>query len=154
MKAGAVMADGPYRHVRNPLYIGTWLMIAAISILMPPTGALVTLLLLSFFLLRLILGEEAFLAGQLGESYADYRNAVPRLIPSLTPRIPSAGLRPNWGRALLGELMPLATLACFAILSWQYNADLLGRAVLISFGISLVVRALIVQRPASAQPAA
>ena len=50
MKAGTVMADGPYRFVRNPLYIGSWLTIAAISVLMPPTGALVTMILLSIFL--------------------------------------------------------------------------------------------------------
>src|SRR5258707_9156861 len=41
MKAGAVMADGPYRFVRNPLYLGLWCMVAAMAFLMPPTGALV-----------------------------------------------------------------------------------------------------------------
>ena len=32
MQAGAVMADGPYRYVRNPLYIGTWCMLAAMAL--------------------------------------------------------------------------------------------------------------------------
>ena len=36
MKAGAVMADGPYRYVRNPLYLGVWFMVAAMAFLMPP----------------------------------------------------------------------------------------------------------------------
>ena len=35
MVAGNVMADGPYRFVRNPLYIGLWCMVAAIAFLMP-----------------------------------------------------------------------------------------------------------------------
>jgi protein-S-isoprenylcysteine O-methyltransferase Ste14 len=154
MKAGAVMADGPYRYVRNPLYLGTWLMVAAISVLMPPTGALVTMVLLTVFLLRLILGEEAFLNTQLGESYSAYRKAVPRLIPSLRPRVAAGAQRPNWGRALLGEVMPLGVLVSFAALSWQYNAELLTRAVLITFGLSLVVRAAMLPRPGSPQPAA
>ena len=153
MKAGLVMADGPYRRVRNPLYLGSWLMVAAISVLMPPTGALSTMVVLTIFLLRLILGEEAFLAAQLGEPYAAYKNAVPRLAPSLRARVPSGGLQPDWGRAILGEVMPVGVLVSFAALSWQYNASLLIRAVLISFGLSLVVRALILPRPGPSQPA-
>jgi len=151
MKAGVVMADGPYRRVRNPLYLGSWLMVAAISVLMPPTGALVTMAVLTVFLFRLILGEEAFLAVQLGEPYLAYKLAVPRLIPSLRARVPAAGQTPNWGRAVLGEVMPLGTLVSFAALSWQYNAALLTRAILISFGLSLVVRALILPRPEALQ---
>jgi protein-S-isoprenylcysteine O-methyltransferase Ste14 len=148
MKAGVMMADGPYRRVRNPLYLGSWLMFAAISVLMPPTGALVTMALLTVFLLRLILGEEAFLAAQLGEPYRAYKRAVPRLIPSLQARVSAGGQRPKWGRAVLGEIMPLGVLVSFAALSWQYNSSLLTRAVLISFGISLVVRAVILPKPA------
>lgn len=153
MKAGRVMADGPYRRVRNPLYLGSWLMFAAISVLMPPTGALVAMILLTVFLFRLILGEEVFLTAQLGEPYLAYKRAVPRLIPSLSPRVRAGGQRPSWGRALLGEVMPLCVLVNFAALSWQYNAVLLIRAVLISFGLSLVVRALILPRPQAAGPA-
>jgi protein-S-isoprenylcysteine O-methyltransferase Ste14 len=154
MKAGQVMADGPFRYVRNPLYLGSYFMIAAISILMPPSGAAFTLAALAIFLLRLILGEEAFLAPKLGEPYAAYRKAVPRLVPSLGPRVPASGQRPNWGRALLGEITPLGVLASFAALSWQYNALLLSRAVLVCFGLSLVVRALFLPKPDASRAAA
>ena len=50
MQAGRVMAAGPYRFVRNPLYLGGWFMMAAISLLMPPTGALFTMVLVTLFL--------------------------------------------------------------------------------------------------------
>jgi protein-S-isoprenylcysteine O-methyltransferase Ste14 len=153
MKAGHVMADGPYRHVRNPLYIGSWLMVAAISMLMPVSGAAFTMILLSVFLIRLILGEEAFLAPRLGEPYAAYKQAVPRLIPSLWPRVKAAGQSPNWGRALLYEITPLGVLVSFAALSWQYNAFLLSRAVLVCFGLSLVIRALVPPAPDAQQSA-
>ena len=36
-----VMAAGPYRHVRNPLYFGSMLTALAVSILMPASGAVV-----------------------------------------------------------------------------------------------------------------
>ena len=153
MKAGRVMADGPYRHVRNPLYIGSWFMVAAISVLMPASGAAFTMILLSVFLLRLILGEEAFLVPRLGEFYVYYKKAVPRLIPSLRPRVSASGQTANWGRAIIGEVTPIGIFASFAALSWQYNASLLSRAALISFGVSLVVRALVPPAP-GAQPSA
>jgi protein-S-isoprenylcysteine O-methyltransferase Ste14 len=153
MKAGQVMADGPYRHVRNPLYIGSWFMVAAISVLMPASGAAFSMTLLSVFLIRLILGEEAFLAPRLGEAYAVYKKTVPRLIPSLWPRVAPSGQSPNWTRALLYEITPLGVLVSFAALSWQYNAFLLSRAVLVCFGLSLVVRAFVPPSPGPHQPA-
>ena len=39
---------------------------------------------------RLILGEEAFLTGQLGEPYREYLRAVPRLIPRWHSNLPQA----------------------------------------------------------------
>ena len=37
MQGGAVMAAGPFRYLRNPLYLGGWFMMLAISLLMPPS---------------------------------------------------------------------------------------------------------------------
>jgi len=152
MQAGTVTADGPYRCVRNPLYLGTGFMVAAIAILMPPTGALFALVLLSVFQLRLILGEEAFLAASLGQPYLDYRNAVPRFLPALRSRVPGSGAKPRWAQAILAELMPIGTLVCFAALSWQFNSELIERGLLIAFGCSLVARG-IPERPAPGDPA-
>ena len=152
MKAGGVMADGPYRYIRNPLYLGNFFDFVAIAILMPPSGAVISLVLVAVFLLRLILGEEAFLAPKLGKPYTAYCKAVPRLIPSLRQRVAAGGRSPNWVRATLGEIFPLCLLVCFATLSWQYDANLLTRAVLICFGVSLVTRALV--PPGTAQPPA
>ena len=83
MQGGAVMAAGPFRYMRNPLYLGGWFMMLAICLLMTPSGALFTMALITIFYLRLILGEEAFLAAKLGEPYKEYLRAVPRLMPRL-----------------------------------------------------------------------
>ena len=143
MKAEAVMADGPYRFVRNPLYLGLWCMILALALMMPPTGALFAIVLLTVFLLRLIFGEEAFLSAQLGAPYRAYLSRVPRLIPRLRTSVARGGSKPDWLRGVLAEIMPIGVFVTLAALSWSYDNRLMGRAILISFGISLVVRAVL-----------
>jgi hypothetical protein len=142
MRAGAVMADGPYRYVRNPLYLGLWLMVAAMTFLMPPTGAVVSLVLVTIFVLRLILGEEAFLSAQLGEPYRAYLRAAPRIIPRLRNALPRTGAKADWLRALVAEMTPIGVSLAFAVFSWCYDYQLMIRVILICLGISLVVRAL------------
>jgi protein-S-isoprenylcysteine O-methyltransferase Ste14 len=142
MQAGAVMADGPYRYVRNPLYLGLWLMVAAMAFLMPPTGAVVSLALISVFLMRLILGEEAFLSEQLGEPYREYLRAVPRIIPRLRTTLQASGARADWLRALAAEITPIGVFLAFAVFSWNYDHQLMVRVIVICLGISLVTRAL------------
>lgn len=143
MKAEGVVADGPYRFVRNPLYLGLWAMTAALAFLMPPTGALVTMGLLTVFLLRLILAEEGYLSAQLGEPYHAYLQSVPRLVPRLRSSIAHGSSKPDWLRGFLTELLSIGVFVTLACLSWSYDNRLMGQAILISFGISLVVRALL-----------
>jgi protein-S-isoprenylcysteine O-methyltransferase Ste14 len=152
MKAEVVMANGPYRYVRNPLYLGLWFMMAGLAFLMPPTGALFVLVLISTFLVRLILGEEAFLSAQLGEAYRAYCARVPRLIPRLRTTLPQGEAKPLWLRATLAEILPIGVFFTLAALSWSYDNRLMSRAVLIVFGASLVVRALL-PHPAAATSA-
>jgi protein-S-isoprenylcysteine O-methyltransferase Ste14 len=142
MQARLVMVDGPYRYVRNPLYLGGWFMMVATSFLMPPTGALFSTALLTVFFLRLILGEEVFLASQLGEPYREYLGMVPRLFPRFRSGMPAAGRKPHWVIALLTELNPIGIFITLAFLSWRYDYLLMLKGILISFGASLVVRAL------------
>jgi protein-S-isoprenylcysteine O-methyltransferase Ste14 len=146
MKAGCVMAGGPFRYVRNPLYLGTGFMIAAMSFVMPVTGAVFTLVLIAVFQLRLILGEEAFLSAQLGEPYQRYLRSVPRLFPRLRTNLPAVPEHPQWGRALLAEAFPIAVFLILAILSWRYENALMIKAFLIAFGVSLVLRALVPEK--------
>lgn len=151
MHAGSVVAAGPYRWVRNPLYLGSLVFACAVAVLMAPIGAIVFLILLFVHYLRLILGEEAFLAAQQGDAYLTYKARVPRLIPSLVPRVPRSPVHPHWLHAILAEIYPVGMALCFAMVAWHYNADLLIRAIIICFGLSLVVRAFLVQKPAPEQ---
>jgi len=154
MKAGTVMADGPYRFVRNPLYIGLWFWLAAMTLLMPPTGALFVLIVVPVFLLRLILGEETFLAAQLGEPYRNYLRAVPRLIPQLRSSLPPSGQRPRWLIAALSELNPIGVFLTLAVLSWNYDYRLMLRAIIVTFGVNLIARAIIMGKSTAGLEAA
>jgi protein-S-isoprenylcysteine O-methyltransferase Ste14 len=138
-----VIADGPFRYMRNPLYLGTFFITVALTLLMPPTGALFAIVTLGIFQLRLIFAEEPFLAAKLGAPYKEYCARVPRILPVATPQVPASGRKPHWGQAALGEILFIGIALSYAIFGWRYNAFLLEKCVLISLGVSLVVRALL-----------
>jgi protein-S-isoprenylcysteine O-methyltransferase Ste14 len=146
MQGDTFVAAGPYRYVRNPLYLGAWLLALGASILMPPSGAAIFLLAFSVFVLCLISAEERFLDLKQGDLYQQYLRRVPRLLPRRAGgNIPSSG-SPHWWHALLAETYPVAFTVCFAVHAWRYNARILIRCLLICYGISLVMRAWI-KRP-------
>jgi protein-S-isoprenylcysteine O-methyltransferase Ste14 len=146
MHGDAVMAGGPYRFVRNPLYLGTWIFSLGVSILMPPSGAIFFLAAHAIFYLRLIFGEEDYLAGKLGAPYQEYCRLVPRLVPRLRPRIPAPAARPRWLEGVLAETYTVGMSLCLAALAWRYQPELLIRCLLVCFGLSLVARALLPKR--------
>jgi len=146
MHGEGVIAAGPYRYVRNPLYLGNFIHTLALALLMPPSGAIFCILAISLFQLRLIAAEESFLTTKLGESYTEYRAKVPRLIPALRSRVPASTLQPNWPLAFLGEIYMWGVVVTFATLGWRYNSILLIKGVLISLGLSLIVRAFLPKR--------
>ena len=100
-----LLADGPYRYVRNPLYLGNILMAIGIGLMASRTGFLILSLGMTVFVIRLLLREEADLLRDQGEPYRRYCAAVPRLVPSLKPRLPSAGNVAHWGQGLRAESM-------------------------------------------------
>ena len=98
-----VVADGPYRFVRNPLYLGTWLLTAAISILMPPGGALFALVTVTLLIVAWVHAEEQKLTIERGDAYTAYLKKVPRFFPSIVPKIPSGAARPHWLQGFRGR---------------------------------------------------
>lgn len=147
LQGGSMMADGPYRRLRNPLYLGGWFMAIAFCLLMPVAGAPVTLLLLIVFFLRLILAEEAFLRDKMGQPYLNYLQAVPRLVPRPGRALPRAHHKPNWPVAMATELNPIGIFLTFAVLGWSYDIGLMFKAILISFGAAMVVRGVMNNKP-------
>ncbi|WP_260735863.1 methyltransferase family protein [Tunturiibacter lichenicola] len=148
VKAGAmhgdsVVASGPYRYLRNPLYFGTMIHTFALALLMPPSGALFCVFAIAFFQVRLIAGEEFYLTAKLGAPYIAYCARVPRLFPSMTPRVPASATQPAWLTAFLSEIYMWGVFLSFATLGWRYNSVLIIKGILISLGVSLIARAFL-----------
>ena len=78
------VATGPYRLVRNPMYVGVLAMVAGQALLLasPWTGVYAVVLAAAFHLF--VLGyEEPNLRARFGASYDDYRSQVGRWVPGL-----------------------------------------------------------------------
>jgi len=101
--AETLVADGPFRCTRNPLYLANLPMAAGIGILASRSGFIFLVLANWIFVYRLIFREEESLLKTQGASYQAYYRAVPRFWPALKPRVPSGNLRPDWGQAFAGE---------------------------------------------------
>ena len=114
----ALRADGPFRYVRNPLYLGNIVMAVAMSLLAPVIGAGIILLGVPWFCYRLIGREEQALEAAQGERFRDFKRAVPRLWPVLRPRIAAGDSRPNWVSGAAAE-------AFF----WSFTVGVTGFAV-------------------------
>ena len=104
LRQDRLVADGPFRHVRNPLYLGLFVMAAGMALFCSRAGAALLLAALPLLGLRLIGLEEERLLATAGESYRAYLARVPRLLPSIAPRLPASGRKGQWLQALVGEL--------------------------------------------------
>jgi len=82
-----LIQEGPYRHVRNPMLGGVFLMLLGLGALMRSwslTCAFTPLFIVAA-LLEFKLIEEPELERRLGEAYREYRSRTPMLIPRLRP---------------------------------------------------------------------
>jgi protein-S-isoprenylcysteine O-methyltransferase Ste14 len=96
VKSASLVAGGPYRHVRNPLYFGNLLMAVGVGALASRAGFLFLLIAMFVFDLRLILREESELRASRAFSLRRGRAfRPPRKSPTGSPVFatkPGAGL--------------------------------------------------------------
>ncbi|MGH9455955.1 MAG: methyltransferase, partial [Terriglobia bacterium] len=144
-----LIADGPYRHVRNPLYFGTLLIGIGIGLYASRLGWFVIVFGVVIFYSRLIRREEAELEKTQGESFRAYCRKVPRFWPSLWPRLPAAGRQPHFAQAFAGEMFFWGLAAA----SFVFAGSLRPVAFYIVFGVFVVIRMvqLRAKKPAPAQ---
>ncbi len=85
-----LITNGPFAHVRNPLYVGNMLIYIGVGIM---SMALFPWLLIGaiiwfYFQYHLIVTkEEEYLAGRFGDAYTDYTRNVMRFFPRITPYV-------------------------------------------------------------------
>jgi hypothetical protein len=113
-----LIADGPYRYVRHPIYFGSLLLAIGFGVFQSRLGFPLLIALHVIFLYRLIDFEEAQLRERYGDAFLAYCRDVPRLLPALRP-LASAGTRePRWCHAITHEAYLwgyVVTLVAFAV---------------------------------------
>jgi hypothetical protein len=121
-----LIVAGPFRYMRNPLYVGNLFLALAIALLAPPLGFAIILagnVLWAVF----VAGEEGReLANHYGDAYAAFCAAVPPFVPRLTPAsvAGSVAVAPAWRPALLGEAFCLALALAIVPLALYGHAGL------------------------------
>ena len=103
--ADTLVTEGLFRHTRNPMYVGKFLMVLGAGIasnhwfaLLAFTGAY------SLMYQAVTLAEEAYLRGKFGAAFDEYCRRVPRWWPRLAGlRATFAAMRFNWTRVLIKE---------------------------------------------------
>lgn len=77
-----LVARGPYRWVRNPMYLGVWSLLLGETIVFASRNLVVYLLVVALWQhLFVVLYEERTLARRFGVAYHDYCRSVPRWVP-------------------------------------------------------------------------
>ena len=83
-----LVTNGPFAHVRNPLYVGNMLLYAGIGIMslaLFPGLLFLALLWFGVQYSMIVAREEEYLAQRFGEEFSEYAKNVPRFVPRLTP---------------------------------------------------------------------
>jgi protein-S-isoprenylcysteine O-methyltransferase Ste14 len=130
-----IVADGPYRYTRNPLYFANLFLALGCGFMASRLGALFIFVAMFLFDYRLILREEAGLRESQGDAYARYLAAVPRLLPSLRPRVDASGARPHWGQAFAGESMFWLFVLGALVFVITLNTEIAAPVFLLAMGV-------------------
>jgi hypothetical protein len=115
----------------HALYLGLWLHMLALSVLMPPGGALFAVVLVTV----VIAGLVGIVNGGVSEMHRE-------------PRLPVHGVRVGWGRAVLREVYFWGVAITYIAFASRYNVSLVEQGVLVSLGVAVVLRGLL--RPSAA----
>ncbi|HEX2066265.1 MAG TPA: methyltransferase, partial [Candidatus Thermoplasmatota archaeon] len=128
-----LIVAGPFRWVRNPLYVGNLLFAASFGLYLPPPGLLLAVAAMALPLGFVAAAEERALRRRFGPKYEDYAAKVPAFLPRPPRGLPGGDeARPAWGDGLLAEawqLLAAAYLACLALRQFAPAAAALLLAV-------------------------
>jgi protein-S-isoprenylcysteine O-methyltransferase Ste14 len=123
IKAPFLVTAGPFAFVRNPLYLGNALtgfgfVIMACGALPWALRAFLVCLYLLFYGIvygTIIPQEEAYLRETFGETYINYCNNVPRIVPRFTPYPQRQGTF-SWTPVWKGEIQTLIMFIIFSVI--------------------------------------
>jgi len=78
-EATSLVTTGFYRFTRNPMYLGMFLMLIGVAILLGSIGAVFPAIVFIMIIRNnFVLGEEQFMEASFGQQYLDYKARVRR----------------------------------------------------------------------------
>jgi protein-S-isoprenylcysteine O-methyltransferase Ste14 len=116
-----LVAQGVYRHVRNPMISGVFFVLlgeAALAASLPLLGWFIVFVVANLVYIPLV--EEPGLVRRFGDDYLAYRQNVPRWIPRVRPwvgEVERCVVLPRSVPTALATLMSPLSLAAFALIS-------------------------------------
>ena len=108
-----LVTTGPYSYVRNPLYLGNFLLSLGVCFI-ANVYWLIAVLVVGYFCqyLPIIALEEAYLLESCGSVYQTYREQVPRFVPLFRPYPEPSDHDFSFARALKSEKRTLTAIVC------------------------------------------
>jgi len=104
IEAESLCVAGPFARVRNPLYIGNFIIGLGVALALNQWYCyLIFAFEFSLMYAFIIPYEEKFLKAKFGLAYEKYRAAVKRFLPRLKPYRKSCDVRPDFRAAMRGE---------------------------------------------------
>ena len=85
-KDNKLVTVGPYRIVRNPIYLGSFTLILSLALLASNWLILIPSVAIIPLIYTRISGEEQMLLDRFGDEYREYMRKTPRIIPSIRSR--------------------------------------------------------------------
>ncbi len=163
--AETLVTQGIYNHVRNPMYLGNFFLIAGFALASNRWVFLVAGTAIAVYVHRAIVAaEERFLRSRFGSQYDDYCARVPRFLPRLAGL--GATLRSHHfdGKRVLAQEYqkpfgwPAMIAAVITINTWhaglwaRHRPTLIALIALIALRLTLWRWAILLRRAAAGQP--
>ena len=119
-----LVTNGPFAHVRNPLYFGNMFLYMGASIVAGGWLPYMLYLVIIFFTIQyaiIIKYEEKRLKEMFQEEYTKYFNSVPRFFPRISPYPDTSKVKPDLAGAFTIEKITIAKIIGFlflVLISW------------------------------------
>jgi len=105
IEADFLCTAGPYAYIRNPLYLGNFLIGIGLCIAINEWYAYALFVISYVFVYSIVIPyEERFLQEKFGDTYAEYKAHTGRLMPKLKGYKSGTKVIPNYKAGVLGEI--------------------------------------------------
>jgi protein-S-isoprenylcysteine O-methyltransferase Ste14 len=135
-----LIVAGPFRYVRNPLYLGNVFVAVAVGVLAPPTGWAIIVLGNIWFGAMLGAHEAAGMRARYGDAYERYRASVPAFFPRVPPAKREGTATPSLAAGLRAEAFSLGIVCGMVVFTLTYDVWLFWLFFVIGWLAQVVLR--------------